>query len=172
MNAAPTLETTRLDLEPVGIAHADEVWPQLDDERMWTYFPALRPRTLDDLRRLYEKWERGAQDERQVWLNWLCRDRSSGTLCGGMQATVFVSERVSYLAYAVYPLHQRKGYAREAAQAVISYVRQTYGVERFYAEMDTRNEPSYRLAESLGFVRVETHPATGAGEYLYQLTCA
>lgn len=169
------LHTARLDLEPVRASHAMEAWPQLDDERMWAYFPALRPATVDDLRRRYEEWERGATDERQAWLNWMCRERASGTLVGAMQATVFLPERASYIAYAIYPVHQRNGYALEACQAVIAQVRDAYGVRRFFAEMDTRNEPSYRLAESLGFIRVETHEhverdhGIEADEYLYEL---
>lgn len=176
MIGVPHLQTERLTLEPVRAAHAHEVWPQLDDERMWRYFPALRPHTVEELQRLYEKWERGSPAGGEVWLNWLCRTRE-GVLVAAMQATVYAAQRVAYLAYAVYPLHQRKGYAREAAQAVIRCVRQRYGVERFVAEMDTRNEPSYRLAESLGFSRVETHRAVDRGdgmeadEYVYELCC-
>lgn len=168
MKPVPGLRTERLDLEPVHSAHAAEVWPQLNDGRMWKYFPSRRPATLDDLRRLYDKWQRGSAHPNEVWCNWLCRERSSGTLIGGMQATVFPQQGDSYIAYAVYPLHQRKGYAREAARAVIAYVRDAYGVERFMAEMDTRNVPSQRLAESLGFVRAES---VDAGEYVYELSC-
>jgi RimJ/RimL family protein N-acetyltransferase len=161
------LQTPRLDLEPVQPDHAREVWAQLDDDRMWRYFPALRPATIEELRALYEKWARGSPHADQVWLNWLCRNRASGALVGSVQATVFPREGSSYIAYAIYPAHQRKGYAREAAQAVIAYVKGAYGVHRFFAEMDMRNEPSYRLAESLGFVRVETR--VDAVEYLYEL---
>jgi RimJ/RimL family protein N-acetyltransferase len=176
MSTTPPLQTPRLDLEPVRPDHAQEVWTQLDDERMWRYFPALRPATVDDLRALYEKWTRGSHTLNEMWHNWLCRDRASKSLIGGMQTTVFPREAVCYIAYAIYPAHQRQGYAREAAQAVIAYVKESYGVERVFAEMDTRNEPSYRLAESLGFVRVETHLAMERGhgidadEYLYELT--
>lgn len=165
MTVTPELQTARLVLEPIRASHAQEIWPQLDDERMWQYFPAQRPATVEDLQRLYEKWERGSPDADQVWLNWLCRDRSTGVLVAAMQATVFPGDLVSYIAYAVYPLHQRNGYAREAAQAVIDFVRQRYGVDRFIAEMDTRNEASYRLAESLGFTRIEKN----GPEYLYEL---
>lgn len=167
MSATPVLHTARLTLEPVRPEHAQEVWPQLDDDRMWQYFPALRPATVDDLRRLYEKWQRGSPSDEQVWCNWLCRERSAGVLAASLQATVFPSTKVSYIAYAVYPQHQRKGYAREAAQAVMTYVEKAYGVDRFFAEMDMRNEPSYRLAESLGFVRVETRESEN--EYVYEL---
>lgn len=176
MTGAAELHTQHLDLEPVRAAHAQEAWPQLDDDRMWRYFPALRPATTNDLRRLYEKWERGSPEPEQVWLNWLCRERSLGFLAGSMQATVFPQRRTAYVAYAIYPAHQRKGYAREAVRTIIAYVGKTYRVKRFVAQMDTRNEPSFRLVEALGFVRIGTRRATdlgqgsGAHEYSYELT--
>lgn len=162
-------------LEPIRAQHAPEAWPQLDDERMWRFFPALRPATLGDLRRLYEKWERGCPDTEEVWRNWLCREISTRTLVGSMQATISPKIGASYIAYGIYPAHQRKGYAREAAAAVIAYLRTAYGVTEIFAEMDTRNEASYRLAESLGFIRVQKRVAVerrhgiDADEYLYRL---
>lgn len=167
------LRTQRLELEPVRQSHAAEVWRQLDDDRMWRYFPQLRPAAQDDLRRLYEKWERGSPHANQVWYNWVCRDRASGEIVGSVQATIFAGERAAYIAYATYPAHQRKAYAREAVAEAMRYVRESLNVERFYAEMDTRNEASYRLAESLGFRRVETRGAVESGgpnEYVYELT--
>lgn len=166
MNGAAPLRSARLDIEPVRAVLANEVWPQLDDERLWRYFPSQRPATLGDLQRLYKKWERGSPHASQVWCNWLCRERSSGHLVASMQATVFPHEAVSYVAYMVFARHQRKGYASEATQAVIAYVRDTYAVRTFFAEMDKRNEPSYRLAESLGFKRAKRHDPD---EYVYEL---
>lgn len=165
MNATPLLRTEHLDLEPVRVAHAQEVWTQLDDERMWRYFPQLRPKTIDNLQALYAKWERGSTDAGEVWWNWLCRDRDSGELTAAMQSTIMLGERVAYVAYAVYVRHQRKGFAREALQAIVERVRETFGITRFLAVMDTRNEPSFRLAESLGFTRMQT----ADGEYVYEL---
>ena len=113
MNGA--LHTTRLILEPVKSAYAEEAWPQLNDERMWTY-----------------------------------------------------------IAYAVYPAYQRKGYAREACEAIIAHLRDRR-VKRILAEMDVQNEASYHLAESLGFKRIETRHAVQHGpfttdEYVYELS--
>lgn len=165
MNATPPLRSEHLDLEPVRVAHAQEVWAQLDDERMWRYFPQLRPKTIDDLRALYAKWERGSTDADEVWWNWLCRDRASGELTAAMQATIMLDERAAYVAYAVYVRHQRKGFAREAVRAIVQAVRETFGITRFLAVMDTRNEPSYRLAESLGFTRTQARD----DEFVYEL---
>ena len=116
MISTPPLQTARLDLEPVCAAHADEVWLQLDDDRMWTYFPQLRPSTIDELRALYARWERGSSDSSEVWWNWLCRERDSEEFVGATQATILLEEQLSYVAYSVYPLHQRKGFAREAVR--------------------------------------------------------
>jgi RimJ/RimL family protein N-acetyltransferase len=165
MSATPEIQTLRLILEPIRSAHAEEAWPHVDDARMWTYFTHLRPASILDLRRQYAKWERGSPTADEVWWNWLCRERTSGMLTGAMQATVFPEERVAYVAYAIYPERQRKGYAYEAVRALIERVRATFGITRFLAEMDARNEPSYRLAETLGFTRVQSRD----GEFVYEL---
>jgi ribosomal-protein-alanine N-acetyltransferase len=168
------LKTARMDLEPVRESHADEAWTSVDDERLWRYFPRLRPKTLNDLRMLYRRWERAVPSD-EVWLNWLCRERAGGALVGAMQATVR-DRGVAYIAYAFYPANQRKGYAREAAAAVIEHLCRVYGVTRVRAEMDTRNEASFRLVESLGFARVATQQAPDLGqgnaqEFVYELVC-
>lgn len=165
MNATPILRTARLDLEPVRATHAGEAWPHLDDARMWQYFPEKRPKTIGDLRRLYRKWESGSPAPDEIWHNWLCRERASREPAGGMQSTVLPLSRFAYIAYAIYPPFQRKGYAREASLAVIEYVLSAFAIDRIYAEMDVKNEASYRLAESLGFVRVEESD----GDYRYEL---
>lgn len=165
MNQTPEIRTQRLILEPIRTAHAQEAWPHVDDSRMWTYFTHLRPASMLDLRRQYAKWERGSADADQIWWNWICRERATGTLAGSMQTTVFRGDRVAYVAYAIYPEYQRKGYAREAVRALVERVRETFGITRFIAEMDVRNEPSYRLAETLGFTRVQSRD----GEFVYEL---
>ncbi|MDQ2680474.1 MAG: GNAT family N-acetyltransferase [Candidatus Eremiobacteraeota bacterium] len=169
----PTLRTERLDLFPIRGVHANEAWRLVDDERMWTYFPALRPRSIDDLRRLYEKWERGSPDSDEIWLNWLCRDRVGAALVGAMQATIR-EPQLAFIAYAIYPAYQRKGYACEAVQEVINHLRSAYGVTRVCAEIHSLNVPSFRLMESLGFSRVGVQQPEESGqkaqaEYLYEL---
>jgi [ribosomal protein S5]-alanine N-acetyltransferase len=177
MKRLQTLSTKRLTLEPVTAAHAAEAWTGVNDDRMWTYFPELRPRSLEHLHTIYERRERGSPDSLSTWLNYICRERASGAIAGEAQATILKDEGVAYVAYAIFSAFQRKGYAREAVSTLIEHVRSQYGIDRFRAEMDTRNEPSYRLAESLGFKRIETHKGIIHGtivadEYLYELRFA
>jgi len=170
------LETARLILEPVTAAHADESWAGLDDERMWTFYPELRPRSLEHLRTIYERRAQGSADESEIWLNFVCRCRDSGELVGEVQATIVPAAQASYVAYGVFTKQQGKGYGREAVRALIDHVAQTYAIRRFWAEIDTKNERSIALIESLRFEQRETHEAVKHGqgvvsnEFVYELT--
>jgi [ribosomal protein S5]-alanine N-acetyltransferase len=53
--------------------------------------------------------------------------------------------------------HRRKGYAREAALALMKWARDPNGVTSFVVTISPSNEASQRLANSLGFVRVGVH---------------
>lgn len=161
----PTFSTERLDIVPLRAAYAGEAWPLIDDASMWTYFPELRPKTLDALQAVWKKWEAGSPNPEEIWLNWVCREKASRDLVGTMQATVFQNSREAYIAYAIYRKYQGNGYARESCRAIITYIFERFAVERIYAQMHARNEASYRLAESLGFVRAKTT----ADEYVYEL---
>jgi ribosomal-protein-alanine N-acetyltransferase len=170
------VRTARLDLELITPRHADEVWPHLDDPRMWTFFPSLRPKSRQHLRAIYDLWSNPGHVKGEVRENWACRDRRAGGLVGTMQATTFPERAISYIAYGVFVAFQHKGYGREAVAAVVAHLRDKHEVTRIYAEMDTRNEASFRLVESLGFRRVETRRevvrghGNDADEYLYVLT--
>lgn len=143
---------------------------------MWTFFPELRPRSLEHLRTIYDRRAQGSADTSQVWLNFVCRSRESGKLIGEVQATIMSHAQASYVAYDVFTKEQGKGYGREAVRALIDHVAQAYGIRRFLAEIDAENVRSVALIESLGFKHVETHKAVEHGhglvsnEFVYELT--
>ena len=148
----------------------------MSDARLWTFFPELRPKSPEELRALYRRWERGAPDadRDEEWENWICFLRDHETPVGGAQATIF-PEGVAYIAYVIYAAHQRRGYAAEAARALIEHLRDVHGVTRILAEMNTKNEASIKVVESLGFERVDEHVDVERGrgiearEYVYEL---
>ena len=169
------LRTPRLRLVPTREQYAERIFERMNDVRMWTYFPELRPKTLEDLRRMYRRWERNAPPEsNEQWENWLCFRIEDDEPVGGQQATI-VSVDTAYIAYSIYVDFQRHGYARESTQCVIDHLRADHGITRFVAEMNVRNEASWRLAEALGFKRIEVHIDVERGhgliadEYVYEL---
>jgi RimJ/RimL family protein N-acetyltransferase len=55
------------------------------------------------------------------------------------------------LGFAFLPAYWRKGYARESAQAVQRYARESLGIGRLLAVTNPENQPSISLLETLGF---------------------
>ncbi|MEM7248266.1 MAG: GNAT family N-acetyltransferase [Acidobacteriota bacterium] len=57
------------------------------------------------------------------------------------------------LGYTVFEHHRRRGYAREAIEAMMAWARQRAGVSRFVVSVTPANVASRQLADSLGFVK-------------------
>jgi RimJ/RimL family protein N-acetyltransferase len=55
------------------------------------------------------------------------------------------------IGFAFLPPYRSRGYAREAADAVLAYGRDRLGLTRLLAIVNPSNEPSIRLLERLGF---------------------
>ena len=72
--------------------------------------------------------------------------------CGIRRETELSS--VANLGWAVNPDFQKKGYATEAAGALIKFGFETLNLSVIYATCDTRNTPSFRVMEKLGMKRV------------------
>jgi RimJ/RimL family protein N-acetyltransferase len=58
------------------------------------------------------------------------------------------------IGYSVDPGYRRQGFAREAVRTMFDWAHANHGVDRFLASISPNNEPSLRLAEQFGFVRI------------------
>jgi RimJ/RimL family protein N-acetyltransferase len=58
--------------------------------------------------------------------------------------------------YRVFPEHRRRGYATEAASAMMDFAR-AHGVERFVVSVSPDNAPSLALIAHFGFARIGEH---------------
>jgi ribosomal-protein-alanine N-acetyltransferase len=58
------------------------------------------------------------------------------------------------MGYTVFSEHRRRGYAREAAQALMDWARREHGISRFVVSISPENAPSLALAKGLGFQRI------------------
>lgn len=150
------LETPRLLLEPLQISHALALYEPLQSVALYEYIPLNPPASLEALANLYQ-WlsSRRSLDEHEVWLNWAMRERRENKYVGTLEATVYPDVTAS-LAYIVFPVFWRQGYAREGCGRILDLLCKDYQIHTVSAQIDTRNTASITLIESLGFQRVAT----------------
>jgi RimJ/RimL family protein N-acetyltransferase len=132
------------------------------------------PATRDDAaRRLAElRSELSGPDE---WIN-LAVVLAESEVVIGTVGVVLRSEahRQVELGYVFDLVHGGRGYATEAAAAMVTLAFVELGAHRVFARLDARNGPSARLAERLGF-RLESHLLENEfvkGEWCDELTYA
>ncbi|MGI8716022.1 MAG: GNAT family N-acetyltransferase [Solirubrobacteraceae bacterium] len=145
------LLTPRLALEPLRVRDAPEMAALLADPDLYR-FTGGRPPTVDELRERYGRQVRGrSPDGREAWRNWIARRRDDGEAVGWLQATIRGAETpiTAELAWTIALAHQRQGYAREAATAVIDELR-TGGVSELVAHIDPDHAASIAVARALG----------------------
>jgi ribosomal-protein-alanine N-acetyltransferase len=174
----PAFVSRRLRAEPVEPRHAAAMAELLADPHIHRFLSSDPP-TRAQLERQYGYLTTGkSPDGAEHWLTWILlpRDGEQDPV-GYVQATIREPETVT-IAYVIGPAHWGQGLAREATAAMLDTVFGRYDVGCAIAEMDTRNEASIRLVESLGFWRVDTvfNAASFRGatshEHVYRLTRA
>jgi ribosomal-protein-alanine N-acetyltransferase len=101
----------------------------------------------------------------QPWLTRAMRLRTTGVMVGvigfhgrpGVEYPCPVAADAAEFGYRVFPEHQRQGYAREAAIALMRWAVQQQGVTDFVLSIRPDNVASQALAQGLGFVRRGSH---------------
>jgi RimJ/RimL family protein N-acetyltransferase len=155
--SAQPLESSRLLLEPLRVEHADELAPVLNDRSLYR-FTGGTPPTVAELRARFESQTQGASpDGRASWLNWVVRERSTKRVVGTVQATVKTGDAapVADLAWVIGTSHQGNGFAKEAAAAMATWLREQ-GVGRLRAQIHPRHEASNQVARSIGLEQTGT----------------
>ena len=118
----PILVTSRLELRPLRAEDADVMFGLYADERMYTFTGDPTP-TLEDLRARYRRLAVGrSEDGRQEWRNWIIRRLEDGEPVGVLQATIDGGGRHALVAWDVGIAWQGRGYASEAALAVVRWL--------------------------------------------------
>lgn len=113
---APAPAGARLALDPLRLEDAAELAPLLADPALHA-FTGGEPDTPAQLRARVERQVRGrSPDGRDVWRNWVLRE--GGIPVGTVQATI-KPDGTAEVAWVVFPAHQGRGYAREAAVALV-----------------------------------------------------
>ena len=77
------------------------------------------------------------------------------TLPGPEYLNSYAPDSVEF-GYTIFPAYRKKGYASEAARALMDWAVREHGVRRFVVSISPANEPSLRLARKFGFRKVGT----------------
>ena len=146
-----TLETERFILEPLRVDHCVPMVQVLADPSLYE-FTGDEPPTHSELRRRYTAQCAGeSKDGAQWWLNWVIKQKDTGTLIGFVQATVESEQGAlaADIAWVVGSTFQGKGVATEAARAMSQWL-ELHGVVSIVAFIHPEHRASESVAKKLG----------------------
>ncbi|MET9901798.1 GNAT family N-acetyltransferase [Streptomyces sp. NPDC006446] len=156
--------TSRLDLVPLRVEHAEEMAEVLSDPALHTFIGG-EPSTPQALRSRYERLVAGSPDPTVLWCNWVLRERTGGFLVGTVQATV--SGDVAEIAWVVGTPWQGRGYAVEAARSLVRHVTHAFPVRTVVAHVHPAHHASAAVAAAAGLSPTGT---VQDGEVRWELT--
>ncbi|MEJ2605030.1 MAG: GNAT family N-acetyltransferase [Gammaproteobacteria bacterium] len=110
-------------------------------------------RTLVDARRFLEEGAWTCQP-REGYGQFLVEDRDTGAAVGVCGLLYRAERELSDVGFALVPEARGRGYAEEAARAVLDYARLELGVAEVSALVSPGNAASIRVLEKLGLQRV------------------
>jgi RimJ/RimL family protein N-acetyltransferase len=123
----------------------------LNDPELHTFIGG-QPATLVELRERYQRQGEGSSpDGSQRWLNWIVRLQHDDQAVGTVQATVTADEGglAAGVAWVVATAHQRRGHARDAATAMVAWLRDQ-GVATVVAHVHPDHPASAAVACAVG----------------------
>ena len=156
------IETARLRLIRLRPEDAAEMVEVLSDPSLYAFIGGTPP-TLAELDARYRGWADGSPRPDEAWHNWLIRLRD-GAAVGHAQATVTAGGRRADIAWLIGAPWQGRGYAREAAKAVVDWL-EGAGVAEVTAHIHPEHVASGRVAASAG---LEATAAIEDGEVVWR----
>ncbi len=131
--------------------------PLLADPDLYAFIGQAPPTPLE-LEQRYRRQTAGrSPDGSQLWLNWVVRRLDDGRAVGTVQATVTKEgvDLVAEVAWVIATDHQGRGYAREAAQLMVTWLRQQ-GTRVVIAHVHPKHEGSAAVARAVGLTPTAT----------------
>jgi RimJ/RimL family protein N-acetyltransferase len=151
------LETSRLTLRPFTGDDFEALHAMRSDSEVVRYLYG-EPLSADETRRLLtSKMATPAWAREGDWLTVAVVERASGTTVGDLSFR-WVSERdrTAEIGFIFDPRRQGKGFATEAARALVDWAFKSAGFHRVIGRTEARNAASARVLEKLG-MRLEAH---------------
>jgi RimJ/RimL family protein N-acetyltransferase len=157
LRPAYPIKTERLRLRPLNLDDLEDVYAYSSLEEVCRYIP-YAPRSREDVRSFLEDANRTRstlEDEGQVLA--LAMELPGAGVIGDL--VLFWrsrAHRAGEIGWVQSPAHGGRGYATEAARALLGLAFGDLKLHRVIARVDLRNEPSARMCRRLG-MRQEAH---------------
>ena len=164
------LETERLVVRQVTIDDAEFILGLLNEPSWLRFIGDKGVRTLDDARNYIATGPIASYERFGFGLS-MTLQKSDGArigLCGLLKRDALPDVDIGF---ALLPAYWGKGYALEAARAVLEDGRATHGLRRIVAITNPDNERSIQLLEKLGMKREGTVRISEAGPELNHYAC-
>ncbi|EAA8947369.1 N-acetyltransferase [Salmonella enterica] len=153
------LETPRLKLEPYDDSHYEGLRVMDSDVVVMRYITGgivkTPEETWEGIRRVQARWDK----YNFSW--WAIKEKSSGVIVGAacLQHLANVDGAPLEIGWRLVQEHNGKGYATEAAQAIIDYAAEQVGANYLVAVADPENIPSQRVMQrlSMTYKAIEQH---------------
>jgi RimJ/RimL family protein N-acetyltransferase len=143
--------SARIRLVPLTVADAGEMVHVLSGEELYA-FTGGSPPALDELRARYARQAAGRSPEgREEWRNWVIRREPGGQAVGYVQATITDEGAQAEIAWVVGLDWQGRGYATEAAQALVAWL-DSRGVGSVRAHIHPEHAASAAVARRAGLL--------------------
>jgi RimJ/RimL family protein N-acetyltransferase len=145
------VRTERLLLRPLAMADADALLAYRGRDDVSRYVP-FEPMSRDDIvERIAGRWARTELTDEGQSLTLGAQLAGTGELAGDVMLFWHSREHAGgELGYVFNPALAGRGYATEAASAMLRLGFSELGLHRIVARIDEHNEPSLRLARRLG----------------------
>ena len=149
------IATERLVLVPLQAEDADELCDVLYDDRLHEFIGG-RPSSRLDLHDRFVLLAAGSPREGETWMNWVIRRRLDSQAVGTVQATIrgVDGRQAARLGWMVGVEWQNRGFASEAATALVKWVRKL-GVEDIGANIHPDHDASATVAIRAGLHQTE-----------------
>ena len=153
------LETPRLKLEPYDDSHYEGLRVMDSDAGVMRYITGGIVKTPEEtwvgIRRVQSRCDK----YNFSW--WAIKEKSSGMIVGAacLQHLANVDGAPLEIGWRLVPDHNGKGYATEAAKAIVDYAVEQVGATYLVAVADPENIPSQRVMQRLGmtYKAIEQH---------------
>ena len=164
----PILVTERLALRELALGDADFIFKLLNDPAFIRFIGDRNIRSTDDAKH-YLRQGPLASYQRHGFGLYLVEEKSNGApvgMCGLIKRDTLPDVDIGY---AFLPEFRSRGYALEAAAAVMNYGKEGLKLKRIVAIVTPDNERSIHLLSKLGlqFERMITWPEDGSELKLY-----